>query len=100
MFLDGHDTVTQTGRRNPVPSGLARHVLGGPTVRRLFLPLLVSADGFFDGPNREPEWLVVDDEYFEYVEDDAGFAGRGGLNPPPALTAWNELGWLSPCRSV
>jgi dihydrofolate reductase len=37
-------------------------------VRKLFLQLLVSADGYFDGPNRELDWFVVDSEFFAYVE--------------------------------
>jgi dihydrofolate reductase len=37
-------------------------------VRRLFLQLLVSVDGYFDGPNQELDWHVVDDEFLAYVD--------------------------------
>jgi hypothetical protein len=43
-------------------------------VRKLILQLLVSADGFFDGPNRELDWFVVDDEYFDTLLDAQGEA--------------------------
>ncbi len=37
-------------------------------VRKLFLQLLISVDGYFDGPNQELDWFVVDDEFFAYVD--------------------------------
>jgi len=37
-------------------------------VRKLFLQLHVSVDGYFDGPNQELDWFVLDDEFFEYVD--------------------------------
>jgi dihydrofolate reductase len=36
-------------------------------VRKLFLQLLVSVDGYFDGPDHELDWFVVDDEFLGYV---------------------------------
>jgi dihydrofolate reductase len=37
-------------------------------VRKLFRQLHVSVDGYFDGPNQELDWFVLDDEFFTYVE--------------------------------
>jgi dihydrofolate reductase len=37
-------------------------------VKKLFLQLHVSVDGYFDGPNQELDWFVVDDEFFAYVD--------------------------------
>jgi len=37
-------------------------------MRKLFLQLLVSVDGYFDGPNQELDWFVVDDEFLAYVD--------------------------------
>ena len=37
-------------------------------MRKLFLQLHVSVDGFFDGPDGERDWFVVDDAFFAYVE--------------------------------
>jgi dihydrofolate reductase len=36
-------------------------------VRKIFLQLLVSVDGFFEGPNHELDWFVHDEEFFAYV---------------------------------
>jgi dihydrofolate reductase len=44
-------------------------------VRKLFLQLHVSVDGYFDGPNQELDWFVLDDEFFAYVEDMLGSIG-------------------------
>lgn len=41
-------------------------------MRKLFLQLHVSVDGFFDGPNRELDWFVVDEEFFAYVDEMLG----------------------------
>jgi dihydrofolate reductase len=37
-------------------------------VRKLFLQIHVSVDGYFDGPNQELDWFVVDEDFFAYVE--------------------------------
>jgi len=37
-------------------------------VRKLLLQLHVSVDGYFDGPNQELDWFVLDEEFFAYVE--------------------------------
>jgi dihydrofolate reductase len=37
-------------------------------MRKLFLQLLISADGYFEGPNRQLDWFVLDDEFFAYVD--------------------------------
>jgi dihydrofolate reductase len=38
-------------------------------VRKLFSQLLVSVDGYFEGPNHELDWFVLDDEFFIYVKE-------------------------------
>lgn len=38
-------------------------------MRRLFLHMIVSLDGFIEGPNRELDWHFVDDEFEEYIND-------------------------------
>lgn len=37
-------------------------------MRKLLLQLHVSVDGYFDGPNQELDWFVLDEEFFAYVE--------------------------------
>jgi dihydrofolate reductase len=44
-------------------------------VRKLFAQIHVSVDGFFDGPNQELDWFVLDDEFFAYVEEMLGSIG-------------------------
>jgi dihydrofolate reductase len=44
-------------------------------VRKLFAQLHVSVDGYFDGPNQELDWFVLDDEFFAYVEEMLGSIG-------------------------
>src|SRR6202041_2402332 len=56
-------------RGNPFPA----RCIGRPSarcrvVRKPFLQLHVSVDGYFDGPNQELDWFVLDDEFFAYVE--------------------------------
>jgi dihydrofolate reductase len=41
-------------------------------VRKLFRQLHVSVDGYFDGPNQELDWFVVDEEFFAYVDGRLG----------------------------
>ncbi len=36
-------------------------------MRKLFLQMVISVDGYFDGPNQELDWFVIDDEYLAYV---------------------------------
>ena len=31
--------------------------------------MMVTLDGFFEGPNREIDWHVVDEEFNEYAND-------------------------------
>jgi dihydrofolate reductase len=38
-------------------------------MRKVILSNLVSLDGFFEGPNRELDWFVVNDEFFEYAKE-------------------------------
>jgi dihydrofolate reductase len=38
-------------------------------VRKLFLQMVISVDGYFDGPNQELDWFVIDDEYLAYVDE-------------------------------
>jgi dihydrofolate reductase len=38
-------------------------------MRKVIVSNLVSLDGFFEGPNKELDWHVVDEEFFEYAKD-------------------------------
>lgn len=38
-------------------------------MRKLFLQLLVSVDGYFDGPDGQLDWFAVDDEFLSYVDE-------------------------------
>ena len=41
-------------------------------MRKLFAQIHVSVDGYFEGPNQELDWFVLDDEFFAYVEEMLG----------------------------
>ena len=41
-------------------------------MRSLFWQMLVSLDGFMEGPNRELDWHVADDDFNRYVADMLG----------------------------
>ena len=50
-------------------------------MRKLFLHIMVSLDGYIEGPNRELDWHFSDDEFEEYINDvlrsiDGMFFGR------------------------
>lgn len=38
-------------------------------MRKVIVSNLMSLDGFFEGPNHELDWFVVDQEFFEYARD-------------------------------
>lgn len=38
-------------------------------MRKIIVSNLVSLDGFFEGPNHELDWHVVDEEFFAYARD-------------------------------
>jgi dihydrofolate reductase len=38
-------------------------------MRRLFVSNLMSLDGFFEGPNKDLSWFVVDDEFLAYAAE-------------------------------
>lgn len=38
-------------------------------MRKIIVSNLVSLDGFFEGPNKEIDWFVVDEEFFEYARN-------------------------------
>jgi len=38
-------------------------------MRRLIVSNLMSLDGFFEGPNHEIDWFVVDEEFLVYARD-------------------------------
>lgn len=38
-------------------------------MRRTIVSNLVSLDGFFEGPNNELDWHVIDAEFFDYAKD-------------------------------
>ena len=37
-------------------------------MRKLIVSNLVTVDGFFEGPNQELDWFMLNDEFFEYVK--------------------------------
>ena len=49
-------------------------------MRKLFAQIHVSVDGYFDGPDQELDWFVLDDEFFAYVEE---MLGRSADPPRP-----------------
>ena len=53
--------------------------------------LSVSVDGFFEGPNREIDWHIVDDELHRYVNDvlrDAGAFLSGRITHELMASVW------------
>jgi dihydrofolate reductase len=38
-------------------------------MRKVIVSNMVSLDGFFEGPNKELDWHVVDEEFFAYAKD-------------------------------
>jgi hypothetical protein len=38
-------------------------------MRKFFWQMMVRPDGFMEGPNRELDWHVVDDDFNRYVSD-------------------------------
>jgi dihydrofolate reductase len=50
---------------------------GGNAVRKIILMMSVSLDGFMEGPERELDWQMVDDELHRHFNDE--LAGMGGF---------------------
>ena len=44
-------------------------------MRKLILMMSVSVDGFFEGPNRELDWHMVDDELHSHFNEELGAMG-------------------------
>ena len=38
-------------------------------MRKIIVSNLVTLDGFFEGPDQELDWFVVEEEFFDYVKD-------------------------------
>ena len=38
-------------------------------MRKIIFQMMTTVDGFFEGPNRELDWHVVDDEFSHYAID-------------------------------
>ena len=38
-------------------------------MRKIIVSNLVSLDGYFEGPNKELNWFVVEEEFFEYAKE-------------------------------
>jgi dihydrofolate reductase len=38
-------------------------------IRKVIVSNLMSLDGFFEGPNQELDWFVLDEAFFEYARD-------------------------------
>jgi hypothetical protein len=47
----------------------AIETLGKKRMRKLIVSHLVSVDGFFEGPDKELDWHVVEEEFHEYAKD-------------------------------
>lgn len=45
---------------------------GEVNVRKVIYSMLVSLDGFIEGPNRELDWHVIDEEFHKFVNDQQG----------------------------
>jgi dihydrofolate reductase len=44
-------------------------------MRRVIVSNVVSLDGFFEGPNKEMDWIILDEEFFAYAKDMLRSAG-------------------------
>ena len=44
-------------------------------MRRVILMMSVSVDGFIEGPNREIDWHMVDDELHRHFNEQLGAMG-------------------------
>jgi hypothetical protein len=66
-------------------------------MRKIILMMSVSVDGFFEGPDRELDWHMVDDELHNRAPVRAAVVGKHATDDsrPPALpvTCWP---WSSP----
>jgi dihydrofolate reductase len=38
-------------------------------MRRVIVSNVVSLDGFFEGPNKEMDWTILDEDFFSYARD-------------------------------
>jgi dihydrofolate reductase len=38
-------------------------------MRKVILSMMVSLDGFIEGPNRDIDWHIVDEEFNQYAID-------------------------------
>jgi dihydrofolate reductase len=38
-------------------------------MRKVIVSNVVSLDGFFEGPNKEMDWIILDEEFFSYARD-------------------------------
>jgi dihydrofolate reductase len=41
----------------------------GDSLRKVIFQMMVSLDGYFEGPNREIDWHVVDGEFNDYADE-------------------------------
>jgi dihydrofolate reductase len=48
---------------------------GGPVMRKIILMMSVSLDGFMEGPNRELDWHLVDDELHGHFNEQLSAMG-------------------------
>ena len=54
-------------------------------MRKVIYYMMVSLDGFIEGPNRELDWAIIDEELHQYINDqlDLKYGSRR------VLTKWN-----------
>jgi hypothetical protein len=53
---------------------------GAIKVRKVVYSMLVSLDGFIEGPNRELDWHVIDEEFHTFVNEQGIAAAAFAVN--------------------
>jgi dihydrofolate reductase len=61
--------------RTPDTRGPARYQSVESEMRKLIYSMMVSLDGFIEGPNRELDWHIVDEELHTYINDQQSAIG-------------------------
>jgi dihydrofolate reductase len=61
--------------RTPDTRGPARYQSMEREMRKLIYSMMVSLDGFIEGPNRELDWHIVDEELHTYINDQQSAIG-------------------------
>jgi hypothetical protein len=59
-------------------------------VRKIIWMMSVSVDGYMEGPNREIEWHMVDDELFRHLNGWLAGARRQPSTSLPSTCTWTS----------